>query len=331
MKGYEWERNYRMRPDVSGWVFKDLVSWMIDSLGFDEERRYEVLLQDGTGEGEPIEAARSQVLDSFGEEAWKQWHEFRLSNVWQQHDNFVFHWVRRKDSLMLHWKGTVADRSLCDRIVAETDRRLNAFLAGNEPEHLRAREQERVFGSWLLHPRILEEARKTFLAGEFRQCLLSMEIHLLHRVGQQLQLPKTEYPLAAEFLAAETPRLLLPNLAGKELRQILDGTGKLLLGFQATVRQLLKESERGGTQPDPAQVLKVLVLASLIWERLENGAFNPNAVSKKAKKDGLSKRVAKSPLAKKKPAKRAAQGGKDSGKSGKPGKTSARVFKRKAR
>lgn len=331
MKGYEWERNYRMRQDVSGWVFKDLVSWMIDSLGFDEERRYEVLVQAGAGEAEPAEATRSQVLDFFGEEPWKQWHEFRLSNVWQQHDNFVFHWVRRKDSLMLHWKGTVADKNLCDRIVAETDRRLSAFLAGNEPEHLRVREQERVFGSWLLHPRILEEARTTFLAGEFRQCLQSMEAHLLHRVSRLLQLPKAEYPLAAEFLAAETPRLLLPDLAGKELRQTLDGTGKLMLGFQATVRQLLKESDRGGSQPDPSQVLKVLVLASLIWERLENGAFNQTAVSKNMKKNGASKRMSKAAPAKKVPVKKSAQVGKDSGKSGKPGKIAARAFKRKAR
>jgi hypothetical protein len=99
------------------------------------------------------------------------------------------------------------------------------------------------------------------------------------------------------------PILLLPELSGKNLLEELQCISQILTGIRG-----LLESRIQGRMPvsqDPARVLKLLVLISFLYERLENASVNPNAINspKKSKpvfKKSGSKHLKKSKESKKK-------------------------------
>jgi hypothetical protein len=256
-----------------------LLTLIVDHMGFDDETRYELVLEGPGNQRQVIDTNRAQMAQHLQGSVWPEVHQLVLTNTWVKGLNFKLHIVRRHEGMAVSFKGEAPDR-LSQRLAELLKTRLEEWQTADAGK-AGLIEHERIFGSLVLHPRIAAQCKQAFLAGDLRTALRNgwaVVLTGLDRCTGQKQSAPANWEA---FFLQQPPRVLLPDLSGASLRQELSGIAKLATGLQTLVEPYLKGA--GLPTLEPALILKLLVVMSLLLERLETLVFNPAATVPKRK------------------------------------------------
>lgn len=256
MNGTQFDLSYRLRPEFGASQFVELCQTVLDSLVFDEEVRLELMLEKNTGERNTLDLTAAELSSRLPDSAWPDLHLVQVSNQWIKGMNVKISLVRRPDHQQVTLRGETSNAEHKPLL----ERRVAAQL-GQEQE----KERERLFGSMLMTPEIVEATRQAFLAGHFSEAMSAASQQLQQRLVHLLRRESFRPGEVVALFAQDPPRVLLPHLAGSRLKQELEALGHLCAGALSLRADA------------PAQVLKSLVLVGMLLERLENAIPNPAA------------------------------------------------------
>lgn len=251
----------------------DLLGFIMDSMQFDEDMKYDLAVEKDGKDGAVQEISRSEIGENLTPQMWPGIHQVRFSNQWIKGLNVKLNLVKREDHSVLEITGEFENLAVRERLGNEISVRLESQMSSEDHAHPYFQEQERIFGSWLLAPSIAAQARPFFSSGDVGQALTAAYEVYGRLVRKLLRVAPTETARLEAILTQNPPPLIFPELSGNRLRLELKGLAQLMLGMQTWLQPKLKKPE--DLPADPAAVLKYLVLLSLLVERLESAALNP--------------------------------------------------------
>ncbi len=275
MAAHAFELSYRLGAGFQGQELCALIAQVVKEIGFDESTRYDLTLDGADGqrvEEEGSVAENEQVLLT---RPWAGLHQVQFANQWIKDMNVKLTVVRRPGGSVVTLRGETDRPEAARRMTAALDRQLQAWQQSETACLQHQQERERSFGAMLLAPSVAGPVREPFLRGDYAGALLAAGRVLSALVERRLGLRLSDSRTLSTALTSRPPKLLFPDRSGAGLQHELDALSHLFAG----VSQLLRTYTGDGSSlpSEPSQVLKVLVLVSLLVERLESATPNPAA------------------------------------------------------
>jgi len=294
MTGSYIELNYRLNTLFGPNEFIELVNLAIENIGFDEETQFDLVIQRNTDERLLLEVTPLTMGQHITLQSWPDIHQIIFSNHWIKGMNLKIQLVRRQEYFSLSVKCEMEDPDRRTQFINKLEEQLAKQLRVDTSSDASEQDRERLFGSILMTEPIIQATRQAFLAGDFRNVLAAATNLLNERIENLLKQRLKNAADVQEYFSQEPPRLIFPDLSGKQLHSELVGLGCLSAGILTLVKPIIQ-----GKQPapeDPARILKCLILISMLLERLEGAAPNPVAIAvqtKTVKKHLIKKKVQK--------------------------------------
>lgn len=275
MNGSQINLNYRVSASFGPNQLDALLRLAHDSMGFDEDTRYDLTIQKNDGERIMAEIAVPELEGNIHSGVWGAIHQIIISSQWIKGMNLKLTLVRRQDYHTLSLKGELETAEARAVFAKKIEGHLAGVRVSDSGAGSTDQERERLFGSMLMTETILRATRQSFLAGQFDASLAAASSLLQDRLGKLLGITVKKPGDIAHLLAQEPPRLLFPDLSGSRLQLELAGLGSLCAGALTLTQPVVAGGE--SAPEDPARVLRCLVLFGMLLERLEVATPNPAA------------------------------------------------------
>lgn len=267
----------RLGTDFQARELIRLIEIIREEMGFDDETRYDLVLEYGDGRRGEYEIRAAELSWHLASADWPQLHQLLFSNHWIKDMNVKVSLVKRPGGVTLSVKGEIDRQDAVHRLTEAIRQRVWAQTRACADA---LQERERLFGAMLLAKSVSDRTRASFLQGDFLGTLRGAYDTLAELQRRLLAVnPQRLRDLEAR-LAQDPPRILLPDRSGLRLRLELNALARLMSGTGLLLTPILS-----GKEPSPADtavVLKYLVLISLLVERLEAATANPAAKRRKA-------------------------------------------------
>jgi len=297
MSAHPIDLTYRLGVSFNARELRNLIELIQKEMEFDEETRYDLILEDYGGQRAEHEIQSPALGQFLTPEAWPDLHQFFFSNHWIKDMNLKLSLVKRSTGITLIVKGEVERSETAKQLTTNLEQTIRAFQQSETAACAYRQERERLFGSMLLAKSVVEQAREPFLTGDYISSLRAAHQVTAELSERLLRVKPSQLDKLQQILSQNPPRILLTDRSGRRLRSELNGLARLMAGAQILLEPMLKGQEPAPT--DPAVVLKYLVLISLIAERLESGTPNPALGRRPVKATRKPAGAAKSPKGRK--------------------------------
>ncbi len=274
MEKYQIDQSFRLEPAFGLEDWKGILAAVIDQMAYDEDTLFEIIMEDSQLKRRTEEKPWRHVNTFMAPEVWESFHQMMLSNHWIKGMNIKFHLVKRPDHLNLSIKCGLDDMAQRQRVEEKIQSLLQpAVPSSRTVSRPTVEDLEALFGAMLLTESVATPTKGQFLRGDMQACLKTAQNLILEELHQKTGLAKDHYYEVINLFTQKTPYLLLPDLSGPRLREELESLGLLLVGTVSVMKAILDYKD--SVLHDPPQILKYLVLTSMIMDRLENTVKNP--------------------------------------------------------
>lgn len=278
MTAHPFELSYRLGEGFQARDLCALITQLVKEMGFDEGTRYDLTLDGIDGQRTEQEGAAAECERMLQARPWPELHQVQFANQWIKDMNVKLTVVRRTGGSVVTLRGVTDRPEAARHLTAALDRQLQAWQQSEAACLQHQQERERMFGAMLLAPSVAGPVREPFLRGDYAGALRASGRVLSLLVERRLGLRLDDVRGLASALTSRPPKLLFPDRSGAGLQRELDALSHLFAG----VAQLLRTytGDETSLPSEPSQALKVLVLISLLVERLESATPNPAARAK---------------------------------------------------
>ncbi len=273
MEKYQIDQSFRLEPTFGLEDWKAFLASVIDQMAYDEDTLFEMVTEDSQLRRRLDEVPWGELSGYLTPALWDSFHQMVLSNHWIKGMNIKFHLVKRPDHLNLSIKCGLDD--MAQRQMLE-DKIQYLLIAAQSPKGMSGptvEDLEALFGAMLLTESVAAKTKNSFMKGDMQSCLKAAKDIILDALFSKTGISRGRTFEVINLFTQQTPYLLLPNLSGPRLRDELEGLAHLLVGTVSVMKAILDYKDH--VLKEPPQILKYLVLTSMIMDRFENTVKNP--------------------------------------------------------
>ncbi len=283
------EIHKRLDTDMDVQGFLILLNKVADEIGWSDDTLFDVMLEYNDDRREEYEADRKSWGEILTEGKWANLHQCVVMNQWIKGMNLKVACVKRNRFFSITLKSESFRIELGDVLLRIVDGEVGAQTIREKTETCSQdfEERERLFGAMLLSERVANKVRSPFLNGEFSEALrVGYEVYA-SRLEELLGMTLKPWKDMETIFFQERPCFLFPDLSGDRLKLELAALARLSSGLELLLQPFLRGFEKA--PEDPAIILKILVLISLLVDRLDAATSNPSSIYKKNIKKTVKK------------------------------------------
>jgi hypothetical protein len=263
--GHPLDLSYRLGTDLQAAQFVRILDGVRQAMGFDEEARFDLTLEDQANQRTEFELAGSALARPLTE-AWAQLRYLVAANQWIKDMNIKLSLVRRSGGVVVVCKGETESQEQAERVVALLQQEV-ALLAQAGPGRKPAVDRQLIFDAAPLAAGIAAQARETFLQGDFTGAL-RVALAVCEAQCRRLFPGAGLNPARLEAaIRRQPPNVPKTEGAKRRPQREWNAFAKLLSG----VLEFIAPRVRAGAKPfgDPAETIKYISLVSFLVGHLE--------------------------------------------------------------